>query len=251
MKRIKILLIVGLTLNIISFSVFAQQGNVAAGGDATGQGGIMSYSVGQTDYLMFSSQQGSISLGLQQPYFYSIQPVYAIPETTVLSGQALCFNATETVIVAGDGKHFTVEPGGFAEIIAGQNILIKDGTTVEPGGMFHAYISNVWCSKQESLIASFVEPDPVKPIFKPDSDNYFFKVYPNPTKGIFTLELLEFEEFSNIQFEIYTMQGNMILSNQLPVQQFHTLSLENRQPGIYLIRVLKNNQSGTTRLIRY
>ncbi len=29
----------------------AQQGNVAAGGDASGTGGSMSYSIGQVDYL--------------------------------------------------------------------------------------------------------------------------------------------------------------------------------------------------------
>lgn len=54
-----------------SATLMAQQGNVAAGGDVTGSGGCMSYSVGQIDYLRYSSDQGSLSLGLQQVWFGS------------------------------------------------------------------------------------------------------------------------------------------------------------------------------------
>ena len=47
--------------------VFAQQGFVAAGGDGTGTGGSMSYSIGQVDYVSASSSSHYIIQGLQQP----------------------------------------------------------------------------------------------------------------------------------------------------------------------------------------
>ncbi|MHC1706606.1 MAG: T9SS type A sorting domain-containing protein [Bacteroidales bacterium] len=47
--------------------LLAQQGNVAAGGLATGAGGSASYSIGQMDYLSATGTGGSLIQGLQQP----------------------------------------------------------------------------------------------------------------------------------------------------------------------------------------
>jgi hypothetical protein len=46
----------------------AQSGQVASGGDASGSGGKVSYSVGQIDYMDPSGSGGSVYQGLQQPY---------------------------------------------------------------------------------------------------------------------------------------------------------------------------------------
>jgi hypothetical protein len=233
-----------------SAMLLAQQGNVAAGGVATGTGGSLSYSIGQTDYIMYSSYQGSISLGLQQPFAYSVPLELEIPNTTVTDGEALCFNAELTVIVAGDGKHFIIQDGGHADIIAGINIIMKHGTTVEHGGTLHAWISDVFCDQPESLLASFEEHIQPEPAFEPVLKETFFKVYPNPTTGDFTLELLEFEEASSLLVDIYTIQGHLILSQELPLDQRYTLSLSGKQPGIYIIRVMNNNNLGTSRIIK-
>jgi hypothetical protein len=45
-----------------------QQNTVATGGEASGSGGSISYSVGQIDYQMRSDNDGQITEGLQQPY---------------------------------------------------------------------------------------------------------------------------------------------------------------------------------------
>lgn len=250
MKHVKPFLIAGILLCLSAINLLAQHGNVAAGGDATGIGGSMSYSIGQTDYMMYSSPQGNLSLGLQQVYVV-VLPVLEIPETTVYSGEVLCYNATETVIVAGNGNHFIVEPNGFAEIIAGHNILMREGTSVESGGSLHAYISTTWCNNQTSLLAANDEEIlTTKQDFKPELTNCFFKVYPNPTTGDFTLEFLEFEEFSNIQLEIYSAQGRLVLGKGLPAGKQHILTIAGKQPGIYLIRVMKENQLGIGKIIK-
>jgi hypothetical protein len=46
----------------------AQMGPVAGGGDASGAGGTVSYSIGQVDYIMSTGGTGTINQGLQQPY---------------------------------------------------------------------------------------------------------------------------------------------------------------------------------------
>lgn len=48
-------------------SLHAQSGVVAAGGDASGSGGSVSYSIGQVDYVS-GTGTGSITAGVQQPY---------------------------------------------------------------------------------------------------------------------------------------------------------------------------------------
>ena len=46
----------------------AQENTVASGGEATGSGGTVSYSVGQVVYTTNAGTNGSVSQGLQQPY---------------------------------------------------------------------------------------------------------------------------------------------------------------------------------------
>lgn len=46
----------------------AQQNTVSSGGDATGSGGSVSYSVGQIDYINSTGSNGSVNQGVQQPF---------------------------------------------------------------------------------------------------------------------------------------------------------------------------------------
>ncbi|MFT6500035.1 MAG: hypothetical protein ACJASQ_000142 [Crocinitomicaceae bacterium] len=51
----------------------AQQNSVSSGGEASGTGGTVSYSVGQIDYNNSQGSNGSINQGVQQPYeFYEL-----------------------------------------------------------------------------------------------------------------------------------------------------------------------------------
>jgi hypothetical protein len=46
----------------------AQSGTVSSGGEASGGGGSVSYSIGQIDYITENGAGGTITQGLQQPY---------------------------------------------------------------------------------------------------------------------------------------------------------------------------------------
>jgi hypothetical protein len=52
----------------------AQQGVSTAGGEATGAGGTVSYTIGQVTYSNFSGNEGSINQGVQQPYEINSMP---------------------------------------------------------------------------------------------------------------------------------------------------------------------------------
>jgi hypothetical protein len=253
MKQIKIFLCAFLIMGCAVNNLVAQQGNVVAGGDATGSGYSMSYSIGQTDYLMYSSEQGSLSFGLQQTWPVSIEPplTLEISDLVISAGETLCFNAVETITVAGDGNQFIVQANSHADLIAGHSILLKNGTSVELHGSLHARISTDWCLPQQSLLASFSEnPEPVTQSIEPWQRTSFFTVYPNPTTGDFTLELLEFEEQSNIQLEIFSAQGLLVSAGSLAAQRRHNLTLADNHPGFYIIRVTKNQEMGFVKIIK-
>jgi hypothetical protein len=104
--------------------LLAQQGNVAAGGDASGSGGSMSYSIGQSDFLYYNSAYGNLSFGLQQTWLGGIAPLlqnvafaagwsslssYLVPSTPALE-DAFATIADELIIVQTmTGMYFPAE----------------------------------------------------------------------------------------------------------------------------------------------
>ncbi len=65
MKSKRLLFVLSLILPAI---LLAQNGAVASGGEATGTGGNVSFSVGQTDYINLTSTNHSSNQGIQQPF---------------------------------------------------------------------------------------------------------------------------------------------------------------------------------------
>ncbi|MCX6268380.1 MAG: PKD domain-containing protein [Bacteroidetes bacterium] len=96
------------------------------------------YAVTVTDY------NGCINTG-------SMNLTVTVPDNNILQNiyitENQCFSAIQTITVAGDGTLFAVQNGGSATLIAGHNILILPGVSVDSGGYLHGYITsdNVYC----------------------------------------------------------------------------------------------------------
>jgi|SRR5690554_1296509 len=75
MKKIKLTVAL-----LIPLSFFAQETVPASGGDASGSGGAVAYSIGQVVYTTNTGTNGNVSQGVQQPY--------EIYETTGLSNNS-------------------------------------------------------------------------------------------------------------------------------------------------------------------
>jgi opacity protein-like surface antigen len=56
-----------LSISLLSFASFSQSNTVASGGNGTGTGGTVSYSIGQIDYISATGSNGSTNQGVQQP----------------------------------------------------------------------------------------------------------------------------------------------------------------------------------------
>ena len=68
-RKVTLTFLLGLGLS----PVFAQESANASGGDASGSGGTVAYSIGQTVYTYESGTNGNTNQGVQQPYeIYSV-----------------------------------------------------------------------------------------------------------------------------------------------------------------------------------
>ncbi len=68
MKHTKLILPLIFLMGFGVIASYAQQGVVSAGGEATGSGGTMSFSTGQTDFQFYDAEAGSLHYGLQQVF---------------------------------------------------------------------------------------------------------------------------------------------------------------------------------------
>ncbi len=248
---------------------YGQQSVVSAGGDFTGAGGTMSISTGLTDFYYYGSPNGSLQFGMQHAFYDStpgdIPDELDVPDTSLADEDRQCFNALQTITTGGHGNTFLVEASAVAELIAGKNIRMLAGTSVVAGGYLHARITTdgSFCDPDKHLLtmaplaatAGKLE-DTIQLAFDEVFDSLkkesLFKVYPNPTTGMFTLELhanyIETEQEMTV--EIYAMRGERVVSERVATDHSHVFSLADRQPGMYIVRVVHGHQTSIGRIIK-
>jgi hypothetical protein len=178
-----------------------------------------------------------------------IVPVTITVTGNVGDGQTTCYNATQTIIVAGNGTTFTVQNGGDATFIAGQKISFLPGTMVLPGGSVLGRIApeGPYCGGAMPALPAAVAEQDEAPV---SLGKAFFSIYPNPTTGGFSLELTGPDKTADIRVDMYGMYGERLLSATLKGQTKYDFSLAGKPVGVYFIRVVTGKHAGTGKIIR-
>jgi hypothetical protein len=144
-----------------------------------------------------------------------------------------CYDAIQTITVAGNGHTFIVYEGGNAIMIAGTNILFLPGAAILSGGYLSGTIAPAGPFCQQPSMVTLVTGQIELPVQGTGS----CKVYPNPTNGKFTLEFQGFREDDVNRVEIFNLQGIKIISRDIPGALTHEFSLSGNPPGIYFVRI--------------
>ena len=169
-------------------------------------------------------------------------------------GDNECYNALQTITVAGNSTTFIIFNGGSATMIAGQSVLLLPGVFVHSGGYLHTYITTNgnYCGTAIPL-QSRNEIDEGEDMMRSSfMDEYsFFKVYPNPTSGKFIIEINPDGIQGKIFWHIYRLFGEMIFQGEMPHDGKKEVSLENQPDGLYIISLISDNQTGTAKIIKY
>jgi hypothetical protein len=172
-----------------------------------------------------------------------------VPDHTVASGINECYKAQQTITV----QNLVVESGGNVRLIAGNKISLLPGVRAKSGSAFRAWISATdICGSAPTQMITNTEgqlpaPEIEQPVFGQDK---LFKVYPNPTTGEFTLELMKVDPQSNVSVNIYGMQGNKIQSTVQAARKRYTFNLSGNNPGLYMIQVINNGETGVARIVK-
>lgn len=204
-----------------------------------------------SEYTVNQNWDGSGILGIGEVEDYLLKVNMAqdldLQNITIPMGQSYCFEAAQTITLAGGGTTVIVENGASANFVAGQSILMKEGTHFRNGSTVHAWIdlTGQYCTPMTTKSTLETGNEEVIP-----EKHGFFRVYPNPTPGLFTLEMTESASGGNIRVEIFSLMGERVLQSELPLMKQYQLDLSGRQPGLYLIKVMKGKEVGYFKLIR-
>lgn len=192
-----------------------------------------------------------------ESFYTGPEPVYInfIPDNrtmqnkTFTNGMTDCFDATQVITVAGNNTAFSVQNGGSITMIAGQEIHFFPTTTVQPGGYLHGSITttSAYCGAKGPSLVSIAEREANA---SSPGNSSFFKVYPNPTTGVFILELDDDCLRRESTVEIYSAMGEKTVMERLSGVKKHLFSLDSRPVGVYYVRVAANGTSGSVKIIK-
>jgi hypothetical protein len=166
---------------------------------------------------------------------------------TVAAGESMCYNATGTLTVAGGATTFTVENGGSATMIAGQNIIYLPGTTVQEGGYMHGYISDTYCGMKATTIVTTPTGADELPL---TSLSASFVLYPNPTNGNFTLVQKGDKILENVRIEVYSMHGEKVMTGNMIGEKQHDFLSSDLKTGLYFVKIVAGDYVETIKLIK-
>lgn len=168
---------------------------------------------------------------------------------TIGSGQTNCYNASQTIYIAGSGTSFVVQSGGSATMIAGQRLFYYPGTTVQSGGYMRGYIAPTgpWCGTMAPSIATVVTG---KEELTAILDQNRFKVYPNPTTGNLTIEQTGEKISELVKIEVYSMLGNLVFKIENISERKQGFNLHDLPVGLYFLRIHNGDRSETIKIVK-
>jgi hypothetical protein len=170
---------------------------------------------------------------------------------TVSDGESSCYAATATITVS----DFVVQSGGSANLAAGQSVLLQPETTVEPGGYLHAWIDTEgnYCDFPGAMVAVLPE-GPLMALGEsgvPEKKGPAIRIYPNPTTGIFHVELHDPCNNGTIRIELYSAMGKKVMEQSLSGVKQYTLDLTACPDGIYVLQCFSGNGVEVMKIIKY
>ncbi|WP_159476557.1 T9SS type A sorting domain-containing protein [Dyadobacter sp. 3J3] len=240
----------GLLLVFFFQSSVAQQANVSSGGNATGSGGSVSYSLGQIFYTSVAVSNGKVSQGVQQPFDSAPLPVTlvsfeALPMVSENGPKVLISWETTSEI---NNDFFTVERSvngiTFAEaaqvdVDANSKTLKKYNWTDPfpyPGVSYYRL-------KQTDLDQTFAYST-IKAVRINNITNTV--AYPNPVQSYLYVSSVKNEIRS---YQIFDLTGKLVRESKLSETE-NKINMSGLSPAAYVIRIAGETEIQQFKIIK-
>jgi hypothetical protein len=173
-----------------------------------------------------------------------------IQNDIIANGTSTCYNATQTITVAGGATSFVVLNGGSATMIAGQNIIFLPGTKVDSGGYLSGYITTngQYCGVPAAPALMGLSDGNHESVGR--SARSRFNVYPNPSAGQFFLELPADMPGPAVRAEIYDSRGARVSVFSMNHEKVHPFTLSDHPAGIYHVRLITPTTVETALIVK-
>jgi hypothetical protein len=243
--------------------------------DNVGVTGYRIYRSGTSSKTINSSVNSCSDTGLSalKPYSYvvkaydaagnesdpstSIQVTTLPADTVTLVDQVFenvtdtCIGALQNLVIAGDGNNVVFQSGSAVNLIAGKSIRLLPGTQIQEGATFDASITadSTFCESSGSLTVNNYSPEKAQHInASPEvKDNNLVKIYPNPGKGIFTIDLPK--SYNQFTISVINLMGKVIYPEQVVTSNHFDIDLSCESKGIFIFRLNDGNKVINRRII--
>jgi C1A family cysteine protease len=176
-----------------------------------------------------------------------------IADSVVSSGESVCFDATDTIYISGNGSSVEFLNGSTIDLIAGGCIRFLPDFHAHEGSYLYAWITQnaSFCTSIPSVIQlpdekSTVVADPVQNKRTNGLPDKRVKIYPNPSNGHFNVELINFEGNSTIT--VCNTLG-AVVRRVYTVESRNTTELMLMQKGIYFVTIQNGNHISTQKMV--
>jgi hypothetical protein len=176
-------------------------------------------------------------------------PVNSTVSGIVESGQSECYNASQTLTVAGNSTSFVVYNTGQVNLIAGQNIRMLPGTKIYPGAYLHGFISlnNQYCA---TPVPSLPNPVTIINNFPSDREPSLFTIFPNPSSGNFNIMNRNYIFSEVVTVVVFNMKGEKVLQKYFSGNDLKEFRMADFPDGCYFLKVSSGNNIQSIKLIK-
>jgi hypothetical protein len=206
-------------------------------------------------YIIISASGLTDTIVVCQEGSGEITSNFDLTTITLTDGANECFNAFDTIIVAGGGNTVEFLNGSTVELIAGKSIFLLPGFHAFAGSLTHASITtdSTFCAGVSGITIAD-QPDEKSAKYKqvPEkqtivSSEKSVKIYPNPNNGQFTLEFLNIESGATIR--IYNLLGAQIYHSTATSQTSYKINLPEIKRGIYFVKVTDRKEQYIRKMV--
>ncbi|HPR33493.1 MAG TPA: T9SS type A sorting domain-containing protein, partial [Prolixibacteraceae bacterium] len=228
--------------------------------DSTADNGSYSWTIPDESsticLVRVSDTEGTATDNSDEAFTISNVPVnYALQNQSLGSEDVACYNAVQTITVAGDGNRVVFESGCSATLIAGESIRFLQGFHAMSNSTMSAYITTDGTFCDMAIESQTVEQSKVKSLLIKTNSNELssaedkksVKVFPNPSNGNFAIEIKNFESCTDVR--VFNLLGEKVYQSSAKSTSNHVINLPEITMGIYLVKVSNGKEQFIKKII--